>query len=333
VSNVQGLLDPLRLFRTDDADTAEEIRNLPLASPLLIDGAQLRRLRTFFTSLPALEELGIRVSLHQLPDLRIPWLFWLLGLAVGLPVFLNLPGPLGAPRLWPGVTEAFLAVQDLPSGSPVLLFWAYDPATANELDLLAEPLVIHLLERQLQPVVVTLLPNGAATARRLFYQARQHWFASQNLLLRAADAPQLEVLYLSGGPAVLPLLGQNLPVAFNRQRVDSAPVLTIVLAAEAEAVQQWLEQVQPLSQTPVVAFTGAGADPVLRPYLASNQLRGLVSGFDGAYSYQALRLQAGSRGGPDLNPQLVAQNWGQLALVLIILLGNLAALLRRSTDE
>ena len=73
-------------------------------------------------------------------------------------------------------------------------------------------------------------------------------------------------------------------------------VLTVFLSARdassaAEAQQAlnelWtrLEQAQPLDRLPIVAFTSAAADPVLRPYLESGQLRGLVSGFDGAWAY------------------------------------------------
>jgi len=103
--------------------------------------------------------------------------------------------------------------------------------------------------------------------------------------------------------------------------------LTIVVAATAEDVQQWLELGQPLQQTPVVAFTSAGADPILRPYLESGQLSGLVSGFDGAVAYQQLRTQPLSRGEETVyRRQLVFQNWGHLAFLLVIVLGNLAAL-------
>ena len=37
------------------------------------------------------------------------------------------------------------------------------------------------------------------------------------------------------------------------------PALTIVVAAQAESVQDWLEQGQPVQQRPTLAFTSAGA--------------------------------------------------------------------------
>ena len=39
-------------------------------------------------------------------------------------------------------------------------------------------------------------------------------------------------------------------------------------------------------------ITPTGADPILRPYWNSGQLSGLVSGFDGAFSYQELKPQS-----------------------------------------
>jgi hypothetical protein len=116
----------------------------------------------------------------------------------------------------------------------------------------------------------------------------------------------------------------------QRERFAEPPALVVTFAAEAEQVQHWLEQVQPLSRTPVIAVTGAAADPILRPYLDSGQLAGLVSGFDGAATY-ARKLDPFAD--PDANPtlirQIVLQNWGHLALLAAIALGNLAALLSR----
>ena len=46
------------------------------------------------------------------------------------------------------------------------VLWAYDPATAGEMDLLSAPLLRHLLDRGAVLDVISLLPNGPATARR-----------------------------------------------------------------------------------------------------------------------------------------------------------------------
>jgi hypothetical protein len=129
--------------------------------------------------------------------------------------------------------------------------------------------------------------------------------------------------FLPGGVLALPFLGQ--------ERAD----LAVVFAAEAEDVQAWLEQVAPRNGVPVIAATSAAADPTLRPYLASSQLAGLVSGFDGAAAYTAklADLPARSRE-QQLEQQLVGQNLAIPIFLLLILAGNLAILVsgRRGDD-
>jgi hypothetical protein len=145
------------------------------------------------------------------------------------------------------------------------------------------------------------------------------------------------IQYLPGGAGALPLLGQAPMVAFAavttqaQAELAETPLLAVIAAAEMEDAQQWLEQVQPLDHTPAIAITGAAADPFLRPYLDSAQLQGLVSGFDGAYHYQGAMEARGDQVADTLrlNRQVILQNWGQLAVIAIILIGNLAALLGR----
>jgi hypothetical protein len=136
-------------------------------------------------------------------------------------------------------------------------------------------------------------------------------------LLGIPVPPAVDVRFLPGGAVALPSLGS----------VRSQ--LAIVLAAQPEDVQHWLEQVAPLNRAPVVAVTAAGADPPLRPYWQSGQLVGLVSGFDGAYHYVQLLDEAPAP--VDLNRmrfQFTVQQYGALTIVLIVALGNLALLLR-----
>jgi hypothetical protein len=257
------------------------------------------------------------------PSLWTPWLFLLLGLAVGLAVFLQPLRLTGVARAWPGVSAAHAAIAALPPQAAVQVFWAYDPATAGELDLVAAPIVRHLLDKGVTLQIVSLLPNGPATARRLL--AAVHDERTQ-LRRGLGEAPLDGPYFLPGGVMVLPAVAEG--ISFAAPEAQAAPALVVVFAAEAEDVQAWVEQVAARNGVPVVAATGAGADPVLRPYLAAGQLVGLVSGFDGAATYTALldELPTPARE-RELNLQLVGQNFGGLVFLLAILAGNLAILL------
>ena len=329
---IQGLLAPVRIsVRSAGAEqSAPAIRPQPPDIPV----EQMRLVRRRMGSPPILGESG-RLWLQPLsPGLHSPWLFVALGLAILLPALLALPWPKGAPTQWPGVDEAFLTVQGLPAHANVLIYWAYDPATAGELDLAAMPVVEHLLQRRARMSVVSLLPAGPATARRLIERARLEWQRSENLTAAAESTWVIPVQYLSGGAAVLALVAQN-PAQVFAGGQQGPPDLAVVFGAQAEDVQQWLEQAAPLNRAPVIAVVSAGADPILRPYWNSGQLSGLVSGFDGAYSYQGLldeRLPHLERS-PALDSQLILQDWGLVVFFSAIVLGNLAAMFSRRQES
>jgi hypothetical protein len=104
--------------------------------------------------------------------------------------------------------------------------------------------------------------------------------------------------------------------------------LAVIFAAQAQDVQQWLEQVQPQNRVPTAAVTAAGAAPLLQPYQDSGQLIGLVSGYDGAAAYTGHLLDESIPTEPSqLQRQILGQHYGLLAFLAIVALGNIAALL------
>ncbi|HMN27546.1 MAG TPA: hypothetical protein PKE45_05265 [Caldilineaceae bacterium] len=340
VANVQGLLDPVRVFSeaTDESEAAAT--GAEMAPVVQLGADQLRRYRVLMGEDPLLEERQRTLALPNMPALRLPLIFLLVGALVLLGFVL--PPTAGRQLVvqpWPGVHEAVEAIHALAPGSPILLLWGYDPATAGEMDLLALPLATHLAAQQSRPLVVSLLPNGLATARRLFAQVAASEIEARQLQLAVGEAQMASSVFLPGG-AALPLLGQDAAAVWSggmevgaaglTETAEVAPVLAVIVAAQAEDVIDWLEQTQPLDRLPVVAFTSAAADPILRPYLESGQLRGLVSGFDGAWAYaQQSGLPLNAANQARLDSQLTRQTWGHLALLLAIVLGNLAAFVGR----
>ena len=139
-------------------------------------------------------------------SLWIPWVFLVIGMAVAIPVFFQVFRPTGTALAWPGVRAAYAAIDGLPPQATVQVFWAYDPATAGELDLLAAPIVRHLLDKGASLRIVSLLPNGPATARRLLAAVHDERSQMRRGIGEAAmDPPR----FLPGGVMVLPVLGQE----------------------------------------------------------------------------------------------------------------------------
>lgn len=338
VAGIQGLLTPIRIATNITDETPLPPRAHP-APPETLDNDQLRLVRGLLAEQPAMVTYQVRPALRPPRPLRISWIFALLGVAVGLPALLALNGPVGAPHRWPGVEDAYLTIQGVAPETLVVIYWAYDPATAGEIDLAMQPVMRHLLQRRARLAVVTTTPGGIASAERLIAQVRAAQ-GTDDLALAADLAQPITFAYLPGGAAALPLVArdparallENIMVAAPEERASLVPRPTLIVAAAArsEDVQQWLEQVQALAGMPVIAVTAAGADPILRPYRDSGQLSGLVSGFDGAYAYrQFLDPFIAPETNTRLFHQIVLQNWGHFALLAAIALGNLAALFSR----
>jgi len=340
VSGIPGLLDPIRLTNTLGGEELAQ-QSAPRMPLLTVPADQLRRIRALVAEDPILLEDQLAPPHTAQVRLRLPWLIILLTAAVGIPMLLFFTAPVGKARQWPGVAEAYAAIDALPAESSVWILWAYDPTTAGEMDLVALAMASHLIDRQAQATVISLLPTGLASARRLWRSAgdtvAENLVVSEGVGIHNGHTSFIEGAYLPGGAPALALLAASPQQALigHTDRAaswlaltaDQRPALTIVLSAYPEEVQQWLELVQSERPLSVLAFTGASADPVLRPYLASGQLQGFVSGFDGAAAYQQLRDPEFSRlPATRYAEQLIAQNWGHFALILILILGNLRAL-------
>lgn len=356
LDDLGGLLDlaDIQAFATACEGTPDPASRRPLSpsSDLTLDEEQRRQLRQLFAEeLPpearanieapsdALQPGEGRGGLERRPWLELVLFLGLVGALLGAPEM-----PRGGPQqhALPGLNQAIHEVESLAPNSLVLVNWAYDPATAGEMDFVAQPVVEDLLRKEARLIVVSQLPGGPAAARRVIAEAAKTLRRPSRAQISANKV--IEGGFLPGGAASLPILGaapgRALPVDPRwvglRDRfdiaglADSGPVLSFVFAAGAEDVRRWLEQIQPFYGGPVVAVTTAVADTSLRPYLHSGQLSGLVSGWDGGRAYihrtertQSIEEQARSS-------RLVhAMNWGVGILIAVILLGNLVGLTER----
>ncbi|MCL4835854.1 MAG: zinc-ribbon domain-containing protein [Caldilineaceae bacterium] len=345
LGGLQGLLEPLDLTTLAHPDSP----TIPHTEGVNLPYDLRRELRQMFAAdVPILEEAqqprpqpeptgGYGAGLA-----RRNWIYGLVlaGLLMALWVGSRSGGAL--PHSWPGVTDAYRTIDSLPANPLVLVNWAYDPATAGEMDLASLSVIEHLLEKNAQLLVVSQLPGGPATARRLIAVARSS--VSVTPLGRSPGEGLIEGGYLPGGIASLPLLGQSpaqgLPVDMRGRSLkgrsdlhsleSTGPSLLLVLAGRAEDVQRWLEQVQPLNTTPVVAVVGAGADPALRPYVDSGQIAGLVSGYAGGITYRELLANPIPAARQESQRRhITAQNWALVVLLLVVAVGNLAGLAER----
>jgi hypothetical protein len=106
---------------------------------------------------------------------------------------------------------------------------------------------------------------------------------------------------------------------------DLDPALVIVVAAQAEDLRAWVEQISPSAGYPIVAAMSVSSTPMTIPYVQSGQVAALVSGINDAVSYRALENQTPS---PLLAAKWNAQALGGAAAAAMILAGAVFNILR-----
>lgn len=176
-------------------------------------------------------------------------------------------------------------VEQLPQDAPVLIALEFEPAQLAEMRASFQPILAHLLRKNASLVWVSSRPGAVLYRADLLNTARR------SLGLPAQDTPPAS--YLAGGTLSVRSLLRD-PVSWNalisegnRAGVISRSELrlTIVLAGDAEAGREWIEQSAPQQHPTLVVVSAAQAAPLLQPYYDAGQVAGLSSGLSGAQLY------------------------------------------------
>jgi hypothetical protein len=297
--------------------------------PQRADSEHWRTVRTLLREEPVLATSGSGGSTLRL-NYRPLWAGLLLVAAALLGLVLPATFWPGAPQTLPAAVAAFDAINTLEIDDEVLVVWMADPGVSAELDGVALPVVSHLLERGARSLVVGTRPGSLATARRTYADAVRG--LDESAMRSVVNNWVGPGLYLPGGQVALALIAGSPARALNfTPSLPPEPRLALVVGAHPNDVQEWIEVGWSRLRIPTVAVTTATGDPLLRPYLQSGQLDGLVAGYDGAATYQRLRENALGRVASTRAQRAAnAQNWGALAVVLVLLAGNLFTLFGRS---
>jgi hypothetical protein len=251
----------------------------------------------------------------------LPWLATLLLIvAVLVPLFATGLVPGGDVVTVPQpVADLSEHIRGLQETDTVLVSFDYDPGVSTELDWPARVVLDDLQRKGANLLLMSVTPTGPGLAARF-------------------DIPTARALYLGylpGQEMGLQRLASELEGAFRvdffGNAVSDTPygieslndvALVLTIAASQETVRWWMEQVEPQVDAPVGAIVSGAIEPAVRPYYASGQLVGLVSGWVGAQAYEqsaGLPAAEGSAG----QAALEAQSLAHLVIVALIVLGNI----------
>jgi len=197
----------------------------------------------------------------------------------------NIP-TLTQPTTPPGAIRLYNVAQGVSAGDTILVAFEYGPPEADELNLVAEPILRHLLDQGARISVVSTQPEGLTVAAGLLSDI----VASEE---RYTEKQYTLVGYRPGGATGVSQLLTNLYIPHKGETEgDTHPRLILVLTAQPAPLRWWVEQTRALGDMySIVAGVSAALEPAASPYLdaSAGQLEGTINGLSGAAAYEARR--------------------------------------------
>ncbi len=275
----------------------------------------------------ALVYILIRTIRGQFVGRRIVFLF--VGIAVVLPFFMNVSQPI---RVSPEVQTVYDSVASLKPGSRILATFDYDPASAPELQPMAESLFRLCLERDLKIIILGLWPQGPQQAEMALQIALTDSSVVKKNLQRGIDYVNLG--FQTGNEFVIQRMGADFRTMFPRDTrgipYDSIPLLRDVrnfsnidysfnLSAGYPGTVEWVQvAVDRYGLKMGAGNTGVQATGMY-PYLRSGQLKGLLGGLSGAAEFERATGKIGKA-----TFYMLPQSFSHVVVIAFIIIGNAA---------
>ena len=230
----------------------------------------------------------------------------------------------------PGVVAMHASIKALPENGRILVITDYEPAFAGEMKAASAGVIDSLMMKGMNFSLLSTVPTGPVLSRDLI-----------NTVRPASSGYQPEKIaylgYLPGGTtgmldfirnprAAMPLLdtGRYAWTYPATQAVNTIQdyAAILVITENSEIGRAWLEQLYTaIPDKPILMVVSAQSAPLMRPYLDSTQLKGLVGGRVEGAMYDRI-MEAPSRQ-PAVNASYQA---GMLLAAVLILLGGVIGL-------
>ena len=275
---------------------------------------------------------------HLPSNQLLRWLITvLLFLAVGLPL---IGASTNGAQIAPPTTlesadkgAASQIIDGLSGNVPVLVAFDYDPALSGELEAVAAPVMDRLLSKGIPLALISTSPTGPILAEHFLQTTPlvkdyQYQNGNQYTNLGYLAGGSAGMVYFANSPTGAVTLGMDGQPAWGTPALQGIQKLSdfaavIVLTDNADTGRNWIEQAGPhLGNTPMLMVISAQAEPMIRPYFDSGQLKGLVAGLSESKIYE----QSNQNLGPTHQFGLDNQYWdsfsvGMLVAELFILAG------------
>jgi hypothetical protein len=259
-------------------------------------------------------------------DRRI--IFLIVFIVVSAPMLLKLTSPVAVSR---EVRLAYDYIESIPPGGVVMFSVDYDPTSAPEL----QPMILAIMHHCFSRNIKVLLTGQLAIGMPLGIEALETTAARFG---KKYGVDYVNLGYRPGSQAVIVAMGREIRDIFAADYrgtpLDQLPltreihnynqIACLVDLAHGATPELWIQFAQARYGLKLIICTTAVGAPDYYNYLQAKQIIGLIGGMRGAAEYETLVKQPGL--GLLAMP---AQSWVHLAIIGLILLGNVTFFLTR----
>ncbi|MCA8992424.1 MAG: hypothetical protein KDA69_12010 [Planctomycetaceae bacterium] len=279
------------------------------------------------------------MTAHQvfsiLRNLDRRWIFLLMGLAVGIPILLQLDFPEKPGKM---ALDVFNEIENLEEGDKVLMAWDYDPSTEGELGPMAMAFARHCCEKKVKLYFVSLLPVGPTMIDKTINDVIKADFPD---MVYGQDYVNLG--YKSGYEGVIKVIVTDLRGLYTTDaagtNIDQIPMcrdvesvqdmdLIVNVSGAYPGSKEWVQYAVTPYQGKIRMVAGCTGvqSTLLFPYVPE-QLNGLLGAIKGGAEYEAKVTEVYIGENPPAKYQMARQRMGpqhiaHLLMVFLIVLGN-----------
>ncbi len=261
-------------------------------------------------------------------------IFLAVAIAVSLPLFLNISQTI---YVSPEVTDLYDSLEQLQSGSKVLISFDYDPPSAPELQPMAVTVIEYCLRNDLKMILMGLWPQGPQQANQALetvvgeppaetftYKGRTYVYGEDWVNLG----------FQEGREFVIQRMGSSIAAAFPRDYagtpVRELPLMRGVsnfnnidyvfnLSAGTPGTVEWVQLAGDRFHATIGAANTAVQAPMIYPYYRAGQLTGILGGMKGAAEFEAVVGVVGKG-----TKFMLSQSFAHAIVILFIIIGNVA---------
>ena len=276
-------------------------------------------------------------------DRRI--IFLIVGLSVLIPLlkpeWIDLPI-----RPTPESQIVFDEINKLNAGDKMLLSFEYGPSTKPEIHPMAIAILKHLYAKNIQVYGFALWPDGNFMSTEAFSEVSDDYDKKYGV-------DYVNLGYKPGGEAVIKGIASDIrtlyTVDLQGTSINDIPMMKDVvniedfdfvfsLSAGYPGSKEWVQYACDPKNIPL--STGCTSIQVtdIMPYVANDQIRGILAGMPGAAEYESLveaelqKMEIAGKPG-EASGMMAAQSIAHVVIVLFIIFGNISYFITRKKNR